>query len=131
MKIAIMDIKVSPRIRQEEGEIDELARSIEKMGLIQPIVLSEQYELLSGYRRLQACKKLGWETIEARVVTVGNDELKRIDLEYHENLGRKDLTPEENLAYKNQREQLLQPAPRGWWARFIAFLKKLFFPNKE
>ena len=49
------------------SDIETLAESIDHIGLIQPVVISENYELLSGYRRLHACKTLGWETIEVKI----------------------------------------------------------------
>ncbi len=126
MKVAIEDIKIKDRIRMNEGDLGTLAQSIEKIGLIQPIVISEEYELLSGYRRLHACKMLGWETIDVKLVTVGEDDLKRLDWEYHENLGRKDLTNEEEQSYFTKREQMLNPTPSGFWKKVKAFFAKLF-----
>lgn len=126
MKVAIEDIRIKERLRTDEGDLQTLAQSIEKIGLIQPIVISEEYELLSGYRRLHACKMLGWETIEVKLVTVGDDELKRLDWEYHENLGRKDLTPEEEQTYVTKRESMLHPVPTSFWSKVKAFFAKIF-----
>jgi ParB family chromosome partitioning protein len=126
MKVAIEDIRIKERLRTDEGDLETLAQSIETMGLIQPIVISEEYELLSGYRRLHACKMLGWETIEVKLVTVGDDELKRLDWEYHENIGRKDLTPDEQQAYSSKREAMLHPTPTSFWSKVKAFFVKIF-----
>jgi small-conductance mechanosensitive channel len=54
-------------------DIEQLARSIETVGLLRPIVLKEnpdfgRYEMLAGNLRFQACKKLGWKTIPALVL---------------------------------------------------------------
>ncbi len=125
MKVAIEDIRIKERLRMDEGDLQALAQSIEKIGLIQPIIISEEYELLSGYRRLHACKMLGWETIEVKLVTVGDDELKRLDWEYHENLGRKDLTPEEQQAYVAKRESMLHPTPMSFWNKVKVFFAKI------
>ena len=133
MKIAIDDIIIRDRIRMDEGDIKALAQSIEQLGLIQPIVISEDYELLSGYRRLHACKTLGWETIEVKIVTVGDNQLKRIDWEYHENLGRKDLTEEEKQSYIRKRESLVKPISKGFWASVKQFIERLlaFFKRSK
>jgi len=131
MKIAIDDIIIRDRIRMDEGDIDALAQSIDQIGLIQPVVISEDYELLSGYRRLHACKTLGWEAIEVKIVTVGEDELKRLDWEYHENMGRKDLTGEEKQSYAKKRESLIKPTPRGLWVRIKAFFARILLLFKK
>ena len=55
----------------DELSIDELAMSIERQGLLQPIVVcpkGDKYELILGQRRLMAMEKLGKETVPAMVV---------------------------------------------------------------
>ncbi len=126
MKVAIDDIVIRDRIRMDEGDIEELARSIDQIGLIQPIVISEEYELLSGYRRLHACKTLGWETIEVKIVTVGENPLKKIDWEFHENIGRKELSEEEKRSYIRKRESLIKPTPKGFWLKIKEFFMRVF-----
>jgi small-conductance mechanosensitive channel len=54
-------------------DVEQLARSIEMLGLLRPIVLKEnpdfgRYEILAGNLRFQACRKLGWKTIPALVL---------------------------------------------------------------
>lgn len=110
----------------DEGELNALSKSIEQIGLIQPIVISEDYELLSGYRRLHACKMIGWDTIEVKIVKIGDDPVKRLDWEYHENIGRKDLTGEEQQAYSTKRQSLLNPEPKSFWAKVKDFFARLF-----
>ncbi len=58
----------------ELQDIEQVARSIAAMGLLQPIVVAKDpqgpgYELLAGHLRLAACKKLGWKTVPAVVMT--------------------------------------------------------------
>ena len=127
MNISINDIKISNRIRQNLGELDILAESIEKMGLIHPVIISEKYELLSGHRRLEACKTLGRETIEVKIVTIGDSDLTKIDWEYHENIGRKDLEAAETERYVSRREVIITPLYKTVWIKIKAFLKKIFF----
>ncbi|OHB73735.1 MAG: hypothetical protein A2Z25_00155 [Planctomycetes bacterium RBG_16_55_9] len=54
-------------------DVEQLARSIETLGLLRPIVLKEnpdlgRYEILAGNLRFQACRKLGWKIIPALVL---------------------------------------------------------------
>lgn len=91
MELAIADIKVNNRRREDYGDIEALARSIAKHGLIHPIVVDEDWNLIAGERRLLACKKLGWEKIEVRFMAELSEKEKRA-IELEENLQRKDLT---------------------------------------
>jgi ParB family chromosome partitioning protein len=75
------------------GNIAALAKSIRELGLLQPIVVDEQFNLIAGQRRLVACKELGWETIPTRILNVDN-----LLAERDENTVRKDFTPSEAVA---------------------------------
>ena len=85
----------------------ELSKSIEENGLINPIIINENYELLAGYRRLRAVKKLGWKDIEVKMVHT-NDELDKLNIELEENLLRKDFTPLELQKGLNLKNELIK-----------------------
>jgi len=88
IKFPINQIKLGSRFRKEDGELTGLIESIKKNGLINPILLTPEGELIAGYRRYLACKKLGMKTIDAKIVEVGDVK----ELEMDENLARKDFT---------------------------------------
>ncbi|MCK4835145.1 MAG: ParB N-terminal domain-containing protein, partial [Candidatus Aminicenantes bacterium] len=90
----IKDVCVKSRIREELGDIDALAKSISEFGLISPVLINKNMVLISGLRRLEACKKLGHSNIQALVVNI-EDENILFQLESQENLCRKPLTPAE------------------------------------
>lgn len=78
------------RQRRELTKIDELAESIFRIGLINPIVVSPDGVLVAGERRLTACRSLGWTSIPVQFTTDLSDyELQCIELE--ENVKRVDL----------------------------------------
>lgn len=87
------------RTRYDLGEkqITELANSIRNEGLINPIVVrrkdNSRYQLISGFRRVEAVRRLGEDSIEAVVASVDDDKAFRIAVS--ENLKRKSLTPVE------------------------------------
>ncbi len=107
MRVLISKIKVKKRIRKELGNLTELSKSIEENGLINPIIINENYELLAGYRRLRAVKKLGWKDIEVKMVHT-NDELDKLNIELEENLLRKDFTPLELQKGLNLKNELIK-----------------------
>src|SRR4249920_1005230 len=92
----IKDIKIGKRFRKKVGDIKPLAQSIKEIGLLHPVVINENDELIAGARRLEACKLLGYEEIPVNVVNL-KDLLKG---EFHENALRKDFTITEAIAIK-------------------------------
>jgi ParB family chromosome partitioning protein len=68
---AIADIRVGKRHRRDLGDIEGLAASIAAIGLIHPIPIDEDGRLLAGARRLAACKRLGLEEVEVRIMRPG------------------------------------------------------------
>ncbi|MCA9876803.1 MAG: ParB N-terminal domain-containing protein [Thermomicrobiales bacterium] len=91
-RVPIASIQIGERRRQDLGDIASLARNIEAHGLIHPIVVSSENELIAGERRLRAHQYLGLDTIEVRRWAVLDPDEQR-EIELAENLDRKDLTP--------------------------------------
>jgi ParB/RepB/Spo0J family partition protein len=90
-KIELEKIRVPEwaiRSVMDEAELKELARSIEAHGLIEPIVVRPTsdgcYELISGYRRLQALKVLNAKEVEAKVVECTDEEALALSIEENE-----------------------------------------------
>ena len=98
--IPIKDIGIVGNIRMkvDDDELSILMHSIKQHGLLQAIGVSRakagKYTLLYGHRRFLACKKLGWDMIQASVVGEITKE-KRIIINIVENCMRKDVTPYE------------------------------------
>lgn len=90
MLIKIDSIKINERLRAvDELKVREIAESIQKIGMLNPITLSKDNELIAGMHRLRACQLLGLIEIEAKVVEL--DEQERELAEIDENLIRYDL----------------------------------------
>lgn len=84
-----------PRQKFEEEKLKELANSILKNGLLQPLIvepLGEKYRLVAGERRYRALQMLNWEFVPVRIVE-GLDDKRRIHIQIAENLQREDITP--------------------------------------
>ena len=128
MKIPIESIVVKEeiRIRQESGDLASLENSIRKVGLLNPVVIDEDNRLVAGYRRLTACRHLGWDEIEANVMEFGGDELKMLDVEVDENLFRKDFTEEEIELIEQRRQEIIRRLKGNIFQRFWRWLRSLF-----
>jgi len=89
-------IKVGDRFRKDLGAIDDLVDSIREVGLLQPIVVDADGNLIAGERRLMACQRLGWKSIPVTIVDL--DDAHRLRAEHDENTIRQAFTRSEAVA---------------------------------
>ena len=69
MRVRISSIKINPGRREAEPKaVEELARSIAAVGLLNPITLDQHNTLVAGLHRLEAAKLLGWTEIECTAI---------------------------------------------------------------
>jgi ParB-like nuclease family protein len=93
--VKVSQVRVGPRFRKQLGDVDGLAESIRYHGcLLQPIIVDSAGVLISGLRRLEAVKSLGWADIDAVVIDL-DDPLRG---EQDENVLHKPFTPTEREA---------------------------------
>jgi ParB family chromosome partitioning protein len=124
MRVRIDDIIVKKRIRREIGDISQLMESISRFGLLNPVTITEGKELIAGYRRLQACKALGLEEIECRIVPV-QSKLDRLLVEADENMTRKDLTMGEIERFEDEKRYLQARGFDRVWLWFLRIYKMI------
>jgi hypothetical protein len=92
---SISEIQIGERHRKDLGDIDGLAQSISEDGLLQPIGVTPDNQLVFGHRRLIACRdNLGMTEIPTVVIDIKN----LTHAEWIENTIRKDLTMSEMVA---------------------------------
>lgn len=103
------DIKVSEkRDRKDFKDIEGLGESIKKIGLINPIILDRNHNLIAGERRLLAVKHIRRQYIEFRYIDELTDEEQHL-LQIEENLRRADLSwMEECMAIHELHVQLAE-----------------------
>lgn len=97
-----------PRTNFKKEEIEELGASIEKDGVLQPILVrmvkKNAYQIIAGERRWQACKFIGLKTVPIRIKEADDD--KALELALIENVQRSDLNPiEEAYGYRRLMER--------------------------
>jgi len=90
----IADIWIGQRHRVDMGDIEALARSIEEIGLLHPVVVTTEGQLIAGARRIAAYRFLEASAIPVRVMDL--DEILRG--EQDENNLHKHFTPSEKVA---------------------------------
>ena len=76
-------IRQSKNIRHQFPNIDELVKSIEQKGLLQPILvrtLDGYFEVVAGNRRYCACKSLGWKKIPCHIIELADKEAFEVSL---------------------------------------------------
>lgn len=99
--------KNQPRRNFDEESLDELAESIKRYGVIQPIIVVKKedfYEIVAGERRWRASKKAGLTKIPA--IVRNGDERKNKEIALIENVQREDLNAyEKALGIKELMEE--------------------------
>lgn len=96
----------SQRIEVDEEKMQELVGSIRNEGLLQPISVKRDgdgFVVVFGHRRLEACKRSGWEKVPC--VVLQGDEASLRSKTFAENFFNEDLTPIE-LAVAISDEQM-------------------------
>lgn len=87
----LTEIVIGERFRMEFGDLDELVASIKEKGIIQPITVDANMNLLAGGRRCAAATKIGLPTVPA-IIRDFVDEIDSREIELMENIHRKDFT---------------------------------------
>lgn len=111
--VAAIIVERSERQRRELRNIDELAESIQRIGLINPIVITSDGVLVAGERRLTAIRQLGWTQVSVQFVDELSDyELQTIELE--ENVKRENLPWQDEVAALEKFHKLKMAHEPGW-----------------
>jgi len=100
--------KYQPRTDMHEEALEDLANSIRRQGVMQPIVVrpisSDRYEIIAGERRWRASQLAGLDTIPAIIKPVSDE--AAIAMSLIENIQREDLNPiEEAMALKRLQDE--------------------------
>lgn len=95
----ISDIKIPKnRTRQKMGDINSLAISMATVGMLQPVAIDENNQLIAGMRRIKAAQQLGWTDIDVAIIKNLDDLYSRLRAERDENVCREPFTPSEAVA---------------------------------
>jgi ParB family chromosome partitioning protein len=115
--VPLDDIEVGGRRRTDFGDIGALAKGMQLVGLLEPIVVDRNgcndcYRLVAGERRLRAARMLKWKTIPASLLE-HLTEAERREIELEENENRKSLTEHERTRTFASSKRLVENARKA------------------
>jgi ParB family chromosome partitioning protein len=122
VQVPLDSIVVRRRIRRELGDVEGLMDSLRKHGQLSSVLINRRHELVAGFRRLEAARRLGWRSINAEFVDAESEE-ESLELEIEENVQRRELSPDELSDGLNRLDRLRNP---GLLERIWRFLVRLF-----
>ncbi|MFT7664974.1 MAG: ParB family chromosome partitioning protein [Planctomycetota bacterium] len=102
----ISDVQLNSEYLRLDTDVASLKKSLESVGLIHPVTINADDELLAGARRFQAAKELGWEEIAVHVVD--RDVLVQELISIDENLVRSSLNQRELEKYLNRGREIYE-----------------------
>ncbi len=109
LAVRIEDIDYAGRSRKDLGDVASLAESIERVGLLHPVVVTADRKLIVGRRRIEAFRRLGRKEIPARIVSNLDELSLLLQAERDENTCRKEFTPEEAVHLGKRIEKEFKP----------------------
>lgn len=96
--VYIESIRIVDRHRKDLGDLQDLMDSIEDVGLLHPVTITSDSRLVAGQRRIEACRRLGWDSIQVRIAANLDEAAALLRAERDENTCRKEMLPSEKAA---------------------------------
>ncbi|NOJ60317.1 ParB N-terminal domain-containing protein [Arthrobacter sp. 260] len=109
----VASIRVGRRHRTDLGDIEQLAASIDREGLLQPITITPDGVLVCGARRLAAITRLGWKKVNVWVRSGISDRLGHLLAEQDDNVLHKPLTQTEAAVLYRELKTLMAEDAAG------------------
>jgi ParB family chromosome partitioning protein len=126
MTVSPDSVVIRRRIRKDLGDMAGLMESMRQHGQLHPIIINRRYELLAGFRRLEAAKRLGWTGIQAIMLDRETEDMK-LEIEIEENIQRQNLSADEIAAGLERLQRLRHPGLlRRIWNFLVRLVRRLF-----
>lgn len=113
--VNLSEIIIGERFREDLGDLDSLVEAIREKGIIQPVSLDANMNLLAGGRRCAAAQVLGLPTVPAIIRDI-EDEVDARELELMENVYRKDFNWQEQCKLVQRINDLYLTKTGGNWS---------------
>ena len=92
VEVDIDEVIFKETIRDDTGDISTLATSVAKLGLLTPILIDRDNILITGGRRVEACRRAGIRQLPAIRIDIAYDSMAALDIQVDMNLCRQSLT---------------------------------------
>jgi len=125
-EIDTASIVVKPRIRENNGDLSTLEKSIRHLGLLSPIIIDRNNILIAGGRRLEACRNIGLTKISVFKLDVEADSMAGLDIQSDENLCRQPLTSAELEKQIQIKKSIMNRLSHMQRPGILSKIKKLF-----
>jgi ParB family chromosome partitioning protein len=119
--VKLDEVVVGLRFRKDYGNLDELVESIQAKGIIQPLSIDSNMNLLAGGRRYAAAQKAGLQNIPV-IIRNFVDEVDSREIELIENIHRQGFTWQEEAALVQEIDRLYKSKDPEWSGRKTAAL---------
>ena len=85
MKVKVSSLKHHPKNKEiyTLSSIEELMDSISEVGLLQSLIIDQHNQIISGNRRFESIKRLGWNEVEVEVKEVNKGEEELLLIHYN------------------------------------------------
>lgn len=95
LEIDVDSVEVRGVIRDEPGDCAMLAASIDKLGVLAPVLIDRNNVLIDGRRRLEACRQAGVSRVAALRLDTTFDSMTALEVQVDLNLCREPMTNQE------------------------------------
>jgi ParB family chromosome partitioning protein len=119
-------ITLKTQLRDGNGDLTTLQQSIEKVGLLHPLTVDTNNVLISGARRLAACRAANLTEIPVVRLDVTYDDMAALDIQSDENLCREALSPAELQRHIEKKTSAHKRSGNGTSGGLFGWLKRVF-----
>ena len=121
-----------PGSRNESDDLRSLEKSIRELGLLFPVLVNKDNVLIAGFRRLEACRRLGWKSIPVFRMDVEEHSLRALDILIQENLCRRDLNVDELETLIGRKKDFLgRLRRRAPWRKLLRLIRPGPQPSRD
>ncbi|MFC1498730.1 ParB N-terminal domain-containing protein [Verrucomicrobiota bacterium] len=124
--IDIDKIVVKSHIRQDIGDLSTLEKSIQKAGMLYPIIIDRNNVLISGKRRVEACRNISLTKISAFRLDIDATSMTALDIQSDENLCRQPLSNEELEKHIQMKKEIMSGKTSQSGTGIFARIKNMF-----
>ena len=126
IQIDISNITINNTLRNGMGDLSSQENSIQKLGLLNPVIIDRNNALISGSRRLQACLNAGITQVTAIKFDIDANDMTAVEIQSDENHCREQLSAEELEALIKRKMAIMNGKSPTEGKGIMSWLKNLF-----